>query len=138
MPRKTGNRQYIKQQVSNLVDLLNHQPSLTMTGPIDELADHLVDETGVVIHEALTNVAKHATATATDITIDAESSQLVVTVTDNGNGLPANPPNRHSGFGINNLAARAGNLGGRSTIRSNSAGGVTVTWTVPIVDQPST
>lgn len=66
----------------------------------------------VVIHEVVTNVAKHTKATATNITIEAEDARLTITVADNGDGLSQDDRFEAKGLGLSNLTARAEALDG--------------------------
>ncbi|MEZ4710158.1 MAG: ATP-binding protein [Caldilineaceae bacterium] len=82
--------------------------------------------------EAVTNVIRHAQARTCRVrfVIDAnqQPSTLVVTVTDDGVGLPAN---LHSGVGLSSLRERAAELGGSCTIGSNPGGGAQVSAVLP-------
>ncbi|NUO61301.1 MAG: sensor histidine kinase [Hamadaea sp.] len=74
-----------------------------------------------VVAEALTNVAKHADATAITVTIRRTGSRLSVVIADDGRG-GADPA---AGSGLRGLAQRVGSVDG--TLRlSSPAGGPTV------------
>ncbi|MGI9615796.1 MAG: PAS domain-containing sensor histidine kinase [Acidimicrobiales bacterium] len=122
---------HLRGRISELHDRLGHQPVVIMTGPLDELPAHVVDEVSVIVHEALTNVAKHAQATATDVAIEGGPTQLTVTVSDNGIGLPDSGAHRPGGLGATNLRDRAERLGGTCSIEPGPAAGTTVTWSIP-------
>lgn len=64
----------------------------------------LSDDVVAVVRELLSNVARHAGATAVHMTIDGAGGRLSVTISDNGIG-PAGATRRHSG--TSNLAGRA-------------------------------
>jgi signal transduction histidine kinase len=129
---ETGAGAYLERVVDGFHDRLGHRPQLTTTGPIDQLPDHLIEELAVVIHEALTNVAKHARATTTTIEVDLQpDGTLSVTITDNGDGLPPRGAHRPGGRGTTNLARRAQDLGGRCTIQNAPTGGTVLTWAIP-------
>jgi PAS domain S-box-containing protein len=130
-PGEAGPQRHLEQQVTALHDRLGHRPRLTITGPIEELPDYLIDEVSVVIHEAVTNVAKHANATNTEITITLDTSRLTVTIADDGDGPPTARPAGPTGHGVANLLTRANHLNGTCTLEPNQAGGLTVTWTIP-------
>ena len=87
-----------------------------------------------VVQEALTNVFRHAAATRVVVTI-AESSSLdrtiLVTIEDNGRGLPEN---HRLGLGLRGMRERVMALGGDLTVLSSGTG-VTVEATVPDRDQ---
>jgi two-component system, NarL family, sensor histidine kinase UhpB len=91
-----------------------------------------------IIQEALTNVFRHAGATRVEIVVEpapsgrpgtaaAESRASIVSVRDNGAGLPAD---HKQGFGLIGMRERVLALGGAMTVVSTSQG-VTVQALVP-------
>lgn len=68
--------------------------------------------------EALTNVVRHAGATACTVRVHLNSA-LEVDVTDNGRGLP---PDHRAGVGMLGMRERADELGGHLTISSDHRG----------------
>jgi signal transduction histidine kinase len=112
---------------------LGFEPRLTFEGPIDtlvptEVAAHLV----VVLREALANVARHAHATRLDVrvSVDGATGELALEVVDNGVGLA--PDRMAAGYGLRNMATRAGELGGGLTMEPASPVGTAIRWVVPI------
>jgi len=82
-----------------------------------------------VVREALTNVAKHANATSAQLSIHATTSQLTVTVSDDGAGM--SDPMRRSG--LDNMRRRAEDRHGSMVVAEvPDLGGTTLVWTVPI------
>jgi signal transduction histidine kinase len=81
--------------------------------------------------EGLTNVRKHADATAATVALDFGDVDLVrLEVRDDGRGLLPNPlPD--SGFGLVGLRERIAGLGGRVSVDSAAGRGVTLTVEVP-------
>ncbi|MEU5883812.1 histidine kinase [Spirillospora sp. NPDC047279] len=71
-----------------------------------------------IVQEALTNVIKHAGATAVEVRVERDGGELRLTVTDDGRGA-GGPPG--AGFGIVGMTERARSVGG--TVRAGSAGG---------------
>ncbi|MDJ0383550.1 GAF domain-containing protein [Streptomyces sp. G-G2] len=107
---------------------LGFTPALRMEGLIDtdvppEAGDHVV----AVLSEALTNVTRHAQATAVDVTLVVRSGTLTLTVADNGKGMPGS--GRRSG--LRNLAERAEALGGEMSVGNSPQGGTRLVWQVP-------
>jgi signal transduction histidine kinase len=92
------------------------------------LPDEVAEHAAAVLREAVTNVVKHARATAVSVSVIA-GDRLRIEVADDGIGLPAG--GRRSGLA--NLAARASQLGGTCTVaRRPDAGGTCLVWDVPI------
>lgn len=109
---------------------LGFEPSISFNGPLDRavddvLAEHLLS----VQREALANIARHAAATATDVSISMDDGWVVLTVTDDGVG----PGDLHSGgHGVRNMRTRAEKLGGRFSICGGDTGGTALRWSVPV------
>jgi two-component system sensor histidine kinase UhpB len=89
-----------------------------------------------IIQEALTNVFRHARATRVDIAVEpaprrltgaVEPEAIMVSVRDNGAGLPAD---HRQGFGMLGMRERVLALGGTMTVASTNHG-VTVEALVP-------
>ncbi len=79
-----------------------------------------------VCSETLTNVAKHSTATNVEIDLHRQGPQIVLTVSDDGQGGADS-----AGSGLLGLADRLATVGGRITITSPSGAGTTIRATVP-------
>jgi two-component system, NarL family, sensor histidine kinase UhpB len=105
-------------------------PSLGARGETAELTIYRI------IQEALTNVFRHAGATRVDIAVEpaasrrtgaVETAAIMVSVRDNGAGLPAD---HRQGFGMLGMRERVLALGGTMTVASTNHG-VTVEALVP-------
>jgi two-component system, NarL family, sensor histidine kinase DevS len=119
--------------VEDMTPMLGFAPSLRLGSGLRGLASgELADEALTVLREALSNVARHAGATQTDVTVDVDSDgTLTVLVTDNGSGIP--PKGRRSG--LRNLAERAAKVGGEFRLEPADPGaekpGTRLEWRVP-------
>jgi len=80
--------------------------------------------------EALTNIARHASATGVRIELEAVGSRLRLTISDNGKGLPAE--NSGSGLGLIGMRARARAAGGLLKMDNRPGSGLTITVEVPL------
>ncbi|GGQ27828.1 sensor histidine kinase [Streptomyces mutabilis] len=87
-----------------------------------------------IVQESLTNVTRHAHASAVTVRTERGPRHITVEVTDNGRG-PA-PVGGGSGSGITGMRERARTLGGRLTAGPGPAGGFTVRATLPCPDTP--
>jgi PAS domain S-box-containing protein len=70
------------------------------------------------VQEALTNVMRHANATHVAVALRAGDQHWVLTVQDDGVGLPETAATRDDAFGLMGIRERAAMLGGRLTIES--------------------
>ena len=72
------------------VPVLGFTPMVRTTGPIDTAVSQPVGgQLLAVLREALSNVARHAEADAAVVEVEATDGQVVLRVSDNGKGLPA-------------------------------------------------
>lgn len=101
---------------------------LEFSGPVDTLVDlGLGDEVTAVMRESLSNAVRHAQASLVEASVAVRGAQVVVTVRDDGIGMPAN--GRRSGLA--NLAARARERGGEFALTAVDPHGTEVRWSVP-------
>jgi signal transduction histidine kinase len=82
-----------------------------------------------IVSEALTNVVKHASASAAAITARADHGQLIVEVSDDGVGGAI-----ETGNGLTGLADRASALDGRLVVASPRGQGTSVRAFLPTTE----
>ena len=82
-----------------------------------------------VVCEALTNVAKHADGSGTEVGMTNGNGELSVVVTDRGSGFVANG---RKGTGLTNLRDRVEALGGRLIIETAPGRGTSVSAHLPV------
>lgn len=89
-----------------------------------------------ILHEALTNVLKHAQARRVSVSLrhDAAANTIVLTVDDDGVGLPA-VASTSAGVGLRSMRSRAEAIGGRLMIGRSGWGGATVQLTIPATQE---
>ncbi|MDG9701622.1 GAF domain-containing protein [Streptomyces sp. DH37] len=127
--RRQGLRVRVARLVEEAVGNLGFTPALRMEGLVDTdvppaVADHVV----AVLAEALSNVARHARATAAEVSLVVADGSLTATVADDGVGVPEG--GRRSG--LVNLAERAEKLGGELLVERPPSGGSRLVWRVPL------
>jgi signal transduction histidine kinase len=81
------------------------------------------------VREALTNVVRHAQASAVVVSLAIEDAELIVRVSDNGRGFG---PVQEDGHGLESLRARMKKLGGHFDCTSAPGSGTTVTFRLPL------
>jgi signal transduction histidine kinase len=108
------------------VPQLGFTPRVRLPGPPGTRAEEsLADDVLAVAREALSNCARHAQATAAEISLAADGSLLTLVVTDNGRGLGT--PARSSG--LTSMRRRAERHGGTLQFATPAGGGTRLTWT---------
>ncbi|HEV3380238.1 MAG TPA: GAF domain-containing protein [Trebonia sp.] len=142
--RDAGPQPDLRADVVGLVDemtpMLGFGPSLRLgSGLRGEIRGDVAEQALTALREALSNAARHASASAVDVTVDVDpSGYLYVLVVDNGGGVPED--GRRSG--LRNLAARAEKLGGALVLGpafpgASAAGeqepGTRLEWRVPVL-----
>jgi signal transduction histidine kinase len=78
--------------------------------------------------EALGNALKHSAASRVVLAAAEVDGAIVVSVSDNGIGMPAGP---RAGVGLVSMRERAAEVGGRLDVRPTTGGGTTVVATLP-------
>ena len=109
-----------------------HLPEAALTS---QIRHHLF----LCCKEALHNVVKHAQATEAVVRTSVDRGSLVVTISDNGRGLPfaseevsRNADRPMSGNGLRNMRQRMADVGGTCTIAAGPLGGTAVTFVIPL------
>lgn len=127
----------VRTQVGALVNestrSLGFSPQVRFHGPVDTAVPAAVTTHLLAgLREALSNVARHARATAAEVTVEAANRTIMLRVRDNGIGLPTDSGS--GGHGLGNLTHRATQLGGTFEIGSGPDGGTELRWSVPLDD----
>ncbi|MER5202742.1 GAF domain-containing sensor histidine kinase [Streptomyces sp. NPDC002825] len=115
--------------VGEAATTLGFPPRLSMEGLLDtdvpaQIAEHVMAS----LTEMLSNAARHAHATRVEVSLQATSDDVVLTVTDNGRGIPAD--GRRSG--LSNLDERARSVGGTLRIERTDESGSRLVWRAPL------
>ena len=85
----------------------------------------------LAVKEAVANTLKHAHAAKVVMDVRVTGGSLVLTLTDDGRGMPAHG-SRGTGNGLANIQRRMAGLGGRSTVEAMPEGGTRVILTMPL------
>jgi PAS domain S-box-containing protein len=84
-----------------------------------------------IFQEALTNIARHASAHRVEVAVKLKHGSVVLEVADDGIGLPEVGP-RERTFGILGMGERARRLGGDCAVKRRGARGTLVSVTIPL------
>jgi PAS domain S-box-containing protein len=134
--RRTSTAAEVTELVSEASKVLGHFPVLTIAGPVDDLPPHLVDDLIASLREALSNIARHARASTSSVSVTVDPTSVTLVVEDDGVGA------EHStggSYGVGNLHERARRHGGHTHISGRPGEGTRVVWTCPrdsAADQP--
>ena len=105
---------------AEMTPALGFEPRVHFDGPVDsivgsDLAEHLL----AALRELLSNVIRHAQATAVEVRVRA-GVEVILTVEDDGLGLDNE---RRAGLGLANLTERARALGGSFSLEAGQGRG---------------
>jgi signal transduction histidine kinase len=113
--------------VSETATLLGFAPALTMDAAARRVTGPLAADLALSLREAMSNIVRHAKASAVTLTVRVADGRVVVTVSDDGIGIQSD---RRSG--LENLGERARAHGGTFTVESEVGEGTTLTWDMPL------
>ncbi len=85
-----------------------------------------------VAQESFTNILRHSGATEAALDISVHGDELVLTIGDNGRGLPLAADATQRGHGIAGMKHRVNALGGQCVIERRESGGTQVRVTIPL------
>ncbi len=83
-----------------------------------------------IAQEAVSNAVKHGQASRVDLHLARQSGNIVLTIRDNGIGIPDSPA-KGTGMGLLTMSHRAQMMGGSLKIEPRTSGGTQVTCSVP-------
>ncbi len=87
-----------------------------------------------ITQEALTNVARHASATRAKVTMSFSDGRLTLNILDNGKGFVAEAFGEAEGLGMANMRERANLVGGEFELQSRPGGGTRISFRVPLTE----
>jgi signal transduction histidine kinase len=92
-----------------------------------------------IVQEALTNIARHATATSGTVHLSTHPASLTITIEDNGAGFDVadvERPGKRRGLGLLSIRERVTGLGGTVRIESAPGQGSRIEVALPGVEAP--
>ena len=118
----------------NLCDRIGNGTELVVHRSLPSALPRLSDEEELVIYrvaqESLTNVVRHAGATAAHVTLSQEDGVVELRVEDDGGGMPAQA-GEQAGGGLRGLRERALTIDAKLQVAPAVSGGTVVTLRVP-------
>jgi signal transduction histidine kinase len=128
-PDRNDVRADIRSLAREYVSSFGFAPRVDLRGPLDSaIPAEVRPQLLAVIREALSNAARHAKASAVQVSVTVVGGELLAVMTDDGVGI--GQIDRESG--LRNIRERAHRLGGSLDLRSNDPQGTVVDWRVPL------
>lgn len=128
--------------LQDLADRAERESGVEVTCTVEGLPERLLPDAEVslyrIVQEAVTNAVRHGACHRVEIAVRRAPEHLLVTVQDDGIGLPdgqvgpASGPVPEGGLGMVGMAERAESLDGVITWGTGPLGGTLVTLTVPL------
>ena len=113
---------------------------LTVHWPIADVGDHVLAPAerhafSAFVQESITNVLRHAQASAVRVQITADADALHCAIADDGRGYSPPATRTEGGNGVPNLHERAAAMGGEASIgaRRDGLAGTEVTLRIPLI-----
>lgn len=103
---------------------------LTVKGDLSRLPEAHATCVYRVVQEALTNCARHASASNIRIAVDGRAEALTVSIVDDGVGIQAE--SRKGGLGLRGIEERVRDLDGTADIQSTAGAGTSLTIRIPL------
>lgn len=128
---ESGLEAALRASINEASRLLGHRPTLKLGGILSTISPAMGAELLTVLRESLMNVAKHAQATRTDVSLDVSVDALTLVVSDDGVGIATSNATQTGGLGLRNISERASRLGGEALFLTGNPRGTEVRWIVP-------
>lgn len=119
----------LARHVDDFADRFALRAELVSDGPLPDIGPRAQAELLRIVHEALTNVRRHADATVVRVDVRTDGD-LRLAVVDNGRGF--RPENVPAGFGLESMRQRATVIGARLVITSEPQNGTRVEVRMPV------
>lgn len=120
-------RQRLNDVISEMTSSGDVRTTIRMSGPLGVVSPELAEHAEAVIREGVSNVLRHAHATAVTITVSVEDD-LAIDITDNGTGIPDSVATS----GLHNLRERAHQADGTLSVERLEPGGTRLFWRAPL------
>lgn len=119
--------------LEQLVHRQSETSNLSCTLDISRKLDHVTGSLAInayrIAQESLTNIVRHASASHVVFTAKLEQRQVLLAISDNGQGFPES---LNTGFGLTGIRERVEGLGGNLNIHSEQGKGVQITVSLPL------
>lgn len=124
----------IKNTISNLLGATNINYSIEIEKPLEDAVQNITARKNImlIIKEATNNCAKYSNATAYQLSVIINDENLVISISDNGKGIPADKIK--TGNGLQNMRKRAAELNGTMYMETAEHKGVQLKFIIPATE----
>lgn len=119
----------LEQLVQRQCETANLSCKFDISRKLDHVTGTLAINAYRIVQESLTNVVRHAAASHVVFIAGLEQRQVLLAISDNGQGYPET---LNAGFGITGIRERVEGLGGNLNIQSEQGQGVKITVSLPL------
>jgi PAS domain S-box-containing protein len=119
----------IRRTVREAARTLDHRPDLTLDAAVDDLPAEVVSHLLSVLREGLSNVARHARASSTQVAVTVADGTVSVCIEDDGCGLGDRTLH---GTGTASMRERAEMVSGTISLTDRADGGAQLLWTASV------
>lgn len=106
---------------------LKGMKEVELQGKLSEAIEH---QLFLIIQEAMANIVKHAHARLVSMSLREEQRQVVLSISDDGQGFNE-VPHKTGSYGLSTMQERAEKLGGKVEIISRQGSGTTIRVHIP-------
>jgi len=130
-PHRHSLRDHFRDAVGNLRIPVAMNVVLNVPDEPSLLTQEELENVTMIVHEALSNVIRHAQADECRLHVEQDDKLLRVVVEDNGIGFDTSGKNS-SGLGLRNIERRTLMLGGTLSVESTPGEGTSLTFEIPL------
>lgn len=129
-----GLRQGLEQFAEDVVIVSGIPCEVHFSGDVEIIDFMIATNLYRITQEAINNAVKHSKATQLSIDLYSDAKQILLTIADNGVGLPRGYEDETKGFGMLNMYYRAQLLGATLTVNSSEGGGTKILIELPLTE----
>ncbi len=126
----------LRKTITRWAEQYGTRADFTLTGKAQQLHGEVSATLLRITQEALSNAAKHASASRVGVTLSFMDGEVTLDIRDDGRGFdPLTLPERSGtgGFGLDGMRARAERIAGSLTVESQPGLGTAVSTRLPLV-----
>jgi two-component system sensor kinase FixL len=100
--------------------------------PVEVADNKMATQLYRIAQEAVANAIKHSRADCIEITLSEGEAEIIMSIRDNGIGIPDNISGKSTGMGLLTMSHRAGMIGGVLVVEHDNFGGTIVRCQIPV------